>query len=72
MDEIEHLVALLHPHDTLVLREIDEPGSAKDLIWEAAMGMSVESLRRLKLIAGFSNLEVTDLGRKVLSWIDRI
>ncbi len=35
------------------------------------MGLSIESLRKIKLIAGFYDIEVTKLGQRVLNRVDR-
>ena len=71
MTEISQLISLLHPIDIKVLREIHVPGSQKDISWGGAMGLAVESLRGLKLIAGFYELQVTDLGLEILKELDR-
>jgi hypothetical protein len=65
-DEMDSLSKRVDSYDLLILREVS--GDPQEgLSWGAAMGMSVEKLRRMKLVQGLDRVTITDLGKSVLT-----
>lgn len=65
-EKVAKAVERLSVFDIETLKEIHTPGSQAEFVWSAAETMTVETLRNLKMISGFSVFEITDLGRKLL------
>lgn len=65
-NKIARALRTINEYDIETLREIDKPGSQPGFIWGAAETMTIETLRRLKMIDGYSEFQVTELGHKLL------
>ena len=63
--ELSEKLKMVDGFDQKILREISGD-EQEDLKWGAAMGISVEKLRRMGLVAGFGKVAITDLGRRAL------
>lgn len=59
----------LSSYEVKVLRELNgEPQS--DISWGAAMGVAIEYLRDDGLVSGYTDIKITEAGRKYLENLD--